>query len=550
MTSSRTWTVGAGPQCDIVVDQPAVSRRHCRLKQVSRDQFTIEDLETKNGTFVNGARTQGIQAVSPSDDVTLGQKVRLPWPCISDSEPPRQPKTIRIGRAADNDVVLDSATVSSHHARLLLDGDHLTIEDLESTNGTYVGSPDNRITSTKIDRTDTVYFGSMPCLVNQLLSKSSRVALRPRQGRGKLLVTIGAGVALLLPAILTTIFLRPPMRRSENVDRPRIAQKLQNFSKKPLRDSEPEKDRREPVSTDAEPTSTPPKQPRIGSDRERDLPEPNAAAALQNQPLHALFWILVGRHEGDEAYRVGTAWAFDGHTLATTASVVTAMQTLINDGFPKAQAVCPISHGYVRIAGAYVHPEYERAATTCRELQARYESTYRRLQSDGRTTEEIATHPTISDLRNEGFKTLDRQMYFDIGIIKLAQPVDCHLQVAEQAYLRPRMELRVLNLVIDGEDPFFEPAAKTSSLKLTERVRLIEQCSDDANGPRRLVVDCNQDQSKWILAGSPLVNDRGEVVAMYSRPATPPQPDHPSPSDTFEAVLVELIGDFVTPEDQ
>lgn len=42
---------------------------------------------------------------------------------------------LRIGRASDNDVVLDDAHVSSHHARIV--APH-TLVDLDSTNGTFV----------------------------------------------------------------------------------------------------------------------------------------------------------------------------------------------------------------------------------------------------------------------------------------------------------------------------------------------------------------------------------------------------------------------------
>ena len=50
--------------------------------------------------------------------------------------PPRVYATI--GRASDNDVVLDHPTVSSHHARLSWSGTTLLVEDLSSVNGTFV----------------------------------------------------------------------------------------------------------------------------------------------------------------------------------------------------------------------------------------------------------------------------------------------------------------------------------------------------------------------------------------------------------------------------
>jgi pSer/pThr/pTyr-binding forkhead associated (FHA) protein len=43
-----------------------------------------------------------------------------------------------IGRLADNTIVIDSPAVSSHHASIVNDGGLLTVEDLQSTNGTFV----------------------------------------------------------------------------------------------------------------------------------------------------------------------------------------------------------------------------------------------------------------------------------------------------------------------------------------------------------------------------------------------------------------------------
>jgi hypothetical protein len=45
---------------------------------------------------------------------------------------------LRIGRAPDNDVVLRDARVSRRHARIVADGERYAIEDLGSSNGTYV----------------------------------------------------------------------------------------------------------------------------------------------------------------------------------------------------------------------------------------------------------------------------------------------------------------------------------------------------------------------------------------------------------------------------
>jgi uncharacterized protein YraI len=67
--------------------------------------------------------------------------------------------SITIGRAQDNDVVLDDPQVSRHHARLTQRNDQIVIEDLGSTNGTLVNG--RRITGPHVlQPTETIAIGS------------------------------------------------------------------------------------------------------------------------------------------------------------------------------------------------------------------------------------------------------------------------------------------------------------------------------------------------------------------------------------------------------
>jgi hypothetical protein len=45
--------IGRGSACDIRLPGPAVSRTHCRLVRKG-DDYLVEDLESSNGTYVNG----------------------------------------------------------------------------------------------------------------------------------------------------------------------------------------------------------------------------------------------------------------------------------------------------------------------------------------------------------------------------------------------------------------------------------------------------------------------------------------------------------------
>jgi pSer/pThr/pTyr-binding forkhead associated (FHA) protein len=50
-------TVGRAPRADFIVDAPLVSRLHCRVT-AGAAELEVVDLESTNGTFVNGQRVE------------------------------------------------------------------------------------------------------------------------------------------------------------------------------------------------------------------------------------------------------------------------------------------------------------------------------------------------------------------------------------------------------------------------------------------------------------------------------------------------------------
>ena len=51
-------TVGRATGADFIVDAPLVSRVHCRLTVAPDGALEVRDLESTNGTFVNGERIE------------------------------------------------------------------------------------------------------------------------------------------------------------------------------------------------------------------------------------------------------------------------------------------------------------------------------------------------------------------------------------------------------------------------------------------------------------------------------------------------------------
>ncbi len=92
-------------------------------------------------------------------------------------------KPVRIGRSKDNDVVIPLETVSSRHAQLTIENGKFWLEDLNSTNGTFVGSTANRIQKAEVRISDVVYFGTAAMLVSDLTGEADGGAERRQAAR-------------------------------------------------------------------------------------------------------------------------------------------------------------------------------------------------------------------------------------------------------------------------------------------------------------------------------------------------------------------------------
>jgi len=60
--------------CDITLSDPDVSRRHAAI-QIVRDEVSIEDLGSTNGTLVNGQRIEERRRLSDGDEIQIGSTV-------------------------------------------------------------------------------------------------------------------------------------------------------------------------------------------------------------------------------------------------------------------------------------------------------------------------------------------------------------------------------------------------------------------------------------------------------------------------------------------
>jgi signal transduction histidine kinase len=113
--TGREFTIGREASCDLVLDDRTVSRKHARVL-VTEEGVYIEDLESRNGTYVSGRRV-GKHKLSPGETASVGG-FRISFEGI----PTPSGKTDRLEH---RDAPAATAIISSLDARRISSGDDI-----------------------------------------------------------------------------------------------------------------------------------------------------------------------------------------------------------------------------------------------------------------------------------------------------------------------------------------------------------------------------------------------------------------------------------------
>lgn len=162
--------IGRARDNDIVIENLAVSRNHARIRRID-GKYILTDLNSANGTFVNGVRITKTELLH-NDVISIGKHnlIFINRP-LSDEEiisdafgadrtliVDRAPTAVlvvttgkqkgqefkitkaetTIGRANDNDIKLHDWFVSKRHAQIIKQGNNYFIKDLGSWRGIFV----------------------------------------------------------------------------------------------------------------------------------------------------------------------------------------------------------------------------------------------------------------------------------------------------------------------------------------------------------------------------------------------------------------------------
>lgn len=147
-----SMTIGRDPQCDLHLDNRALSRRHAQIEKRGA-AIWVRDLNSQNGTYVNGSRINEPLALNGGDVVEVGryhvfiegvEAARVDTPVLTLSGPEGRHRfamvgeEIIIGRAPSCDIAIGHKSISRRHLRIAVDGDVFLAEDLGSQNGTRI----------------------------------------------------------------------------------------------------------------------------------------------------------------------------------------------------------------------------------------------------------------------------------------------------------------------------------------------------------------------------------------------------------------------------
>ncbi len=70
----KTITIGRDADCEVVLKDPKASRKHCRLTR-GEGGFMLEDLGSKNGTFVDGKKITEPMPLKATQTFKVGDTV-------------------------------------------------------------------------------------------------------------------------------------------------------------------------------------------------------------------------------------------------------------------------------------------------------------------------------------------------------------------------------------------------------------------------------------------------------------------------------------------
>ena len=217
----KVLKIGRSSTNDIVIGDVTVSSQHAIITVLDTKEVRIKDLNSTNGTYVNGRRITTETAITASDVIKVGNST-IDWvKYLSEKKKPSPPafsgdvsaikRRKTIGRNA-GDIVLNHNDVSSNHAQLIekVNGD-IVIADCGSTNGTYVNG--QKISMQSLRAGDRVLIANKYPLDWQHIFDVQPPKPAPKKHLKTVLISTAAAAAVIIGLVLWQF--NKPMTKEE-----------------------------------------------------------------------------------------------------------------------------------------------------------------------------------------------------------------------------------------------------------------------------------------------------------------------------------------------
>lgn len=223
--------IGRSKDCQILLSGDNVSRRHARLYVVDNQLF-VEDLDSSNGTTINGVPIERAAKVRVGDTLGVGGfslRVR--------SGPPKEStrpalftlqglgqaagnrryqiveKNTTMGRGPECDIVILDESISRLHARINVRTNGVAeIHDLGSANGVYVN--DLKVKSWELSGGELIRLGNaqfrveMPVPWAKATDEITKRTIEIKSSHSPVIIALSALIVLALLAIIGIIYWR------------------------------------------------------------------------------------------------------------------------------------------------------------------------------------------------------------------------------------------------------------------------------------------------------------------------------------------------------
>lgn len=446
MGSKKVWIVGARDTCDIVIDEPTVSGEHCRLEFEDGRVF-IEDLQSTNGTFINGERIYKKKQIHPDALVTLGRNVTMPMPSqlSGPKAPPQAPK--------ERSAAVGSGDEAPFPAHLLIAG--------------------------------------------------------------------GIGATVLLLIILFAIVALSGSSKGNG-------SAGNNSEEVGLVDPGPgEKDPEAKKEVVVPPKDTPPPQEKV----------------VQHSPEEAIYVLAVADANREQPYRIATGIAIGPHSILTTGTAQTISE-LAKQRFPSLVLLGPKK---LTITQFVPHPTYLEAMKEGDGAEAKFHGIFSQVDMNDISAE---LKKTLEDAYRHFMVIAEKPHHYDVAIIHVREPLPYWLPLAETATLAPPSKLTLVGHGFDRVAPLFIPP--NGDLTIEEKTVRIQSSVGEAgvaDNARLLIARFDSLapaahlETNWN--GSALLNSQGELVAIYSRPTPEMTLGSPPTGQTFDATVIADVMPFI-----